>query len=237
MSKYFAQINLIQGAFEKISPRLARDVGELINLQASNKNAVQFASVSYDKIKENLNDYFKSKAHQDGLVIDGQKIVAKDNARFTYVTYAIDGINNFTRSLSDFAVVILAKENETDQIVAGGFYNPFNKEIYKFQKGGGAFLNNLRLRVSNTLKTDKVLVGLDSILSFQKSTILSDIKLKYYRITGCAALDFAYLASGKLDILLLKNNPKYKNYFLIAKEAGAIISQEGEYIIVKNSNL
>jgi len=237
MSKYFTQINIIQSAFEKISPSLDRDVGELINLQAVNKNAVKFAAISYDKIKTNLTDYFRSKAHQDGLIIDEQVIVEKSNAKFTYIAYAIDGVNNFSRSLSDFVVAILAKENETGEICAGGFYNPYNKEIYKFQKGGGAFLNNLRLRVSNASKADKIMVGLDSISSFQKSTILSDIKLKYYRISGCVALDLAYLASGKLDILLLKNNAKYKNYFLIAKEAGALIDEFDGYIVVKNSSL
>ena len=59
------------------------------------------------------------------------------------------------------------------------------------EKDKGAFLNNQRLRVSK-----KTLLMIVLFSSNHEGVKFSDLNMRY---SGCAALDLAYVASGRLD--------------------------------------
>ena len=72
-----------------------------------------------------------------------------------------------------------------------GKINNKDKEMYFSEKNKGAFLNNQRLRVSKKSSLDECLFS-----SNHEGVKFSDLNMRY---TGSAALDLAYVASGRLD--------------------------------------
>jgi myo-inositol-1(or 4)-monophosphatase len=88
-----------------------------------------------------------------------------------------------------FAICIaLQYKNE---IVSGLIFDPIKDEMFFAEKEKGAFLNNQRLRVSKKNSIDDCLFS-----SNHEGVKFSNLNMRY---SGCAALDLAYVASGRLD--------------------------------------
>ncbi|MDH5479235.1 MAG: inositol monophosphatase, partial [Nitrosomonas sp.] len=85
-------------------------------------------------------------------------------------------------------------------------YDPTNNELFTASRGGGAYLNNKRLRVSKRTRLEDCLIGTG--LPFRDLThmdayiaMLVDIipRTVGVRRPGSAALDLAYVAAGRYD--------------------------------------
>jgi myo-inositol-1(or 4)-monophosphatase len=85
-------------------------------------------------------------------------------------------------------------------------YDPLREEMFTASRGQGALLNDRKLRVSGRPGLDGALIGtgfpfrdqahLDAYLGMFKALIQETAGL---RRPGSAALDFAYVAAGRLD--------------------------------------
>jgi myo-inositol-1(or 4)-monophosphatase len=85
-------------------------------------------------------------------------------------------------------------------------YDPVKNELFTASKGGGAFLNDRRIRVSKCLRLSDALVGtgfpfkeLERIELYSKQLKNMMQKSAGVRRAGAAALDLAYVACGRLD--------------------------------------
>ena len=115
----------------------------------------------------------------------------------------LDGTTNYAHSFPMFNVTLgLACAGE---MIAGVVYDPVRQEIFTAERGGGAYLNNRRMRVSNVQHLA------DSLAStgFPSRKRHQNVNIHFYyqvamathgvRRTGSAALDLAYVAAGRLD--------------------------------------
>jgi myo-inositol-1(or 4)-monophosphatase len=91
-------------------------------------------------------------------------------------------------------------------MVAGVIYNPVLNELYVAENGGGAFLNDRRLRVAarKNLADAVIATGLPGISKQNHDGALAEIrplmrKVAGLRRTGSAAMDLAWVASGRFD--------------------------------------
>jgi myo-inositol-1(or 4)-monophosphatase len=75
--------------------------------------------------------------------------------------------------------------------LSGLIFDPIKDEMFFAEKDKGAFLNNQRLRVSKKNLLDDCLFS-----SNHEGVKFSDLNMRY---SGCAALDLAYVAAGRLD--------------------------------------
>ena len=245
-------INLITKACLKASRPLIRDYGEIENLQVSKKAPGDFVS-SADKRTEKILIEELQKAHPDyGIITEETGLINKSNIKNRWIIDPIDGTMNFLNSIPQFAISVGYEED--GEIKCGVIFNPITNEMFYAEKGNGAFLNNTRIRVSNNKKLNDALIvtGGPKQSSKIKKKIFSEyinvsMQVSNVRKLGSAALDMAYVASGRFDGYWQRE----LNYWdiaagiIIVKEAGGFIDFFEEdanlpfkrNIIATNSNI
>ena len=130
--------------------------------------------------------------------------VEGDDAQHRWIVDPLDGTTNFLHGIPIFSVSIALERQ--GQLVAGVIYNPAMDELYTAERGGGAFLNDRRLRVSGRTKlTDAVIgTGVPHLGRGHHGQYLIELRnvmgeVAGVRRMGSAALDLAYVAAGRMD--------------------------------------
>ena len=193
-------INIMEKAARKASKKLIRDFGELEKLQVSSKslgNFVTNADIRTEKIlKEDLQYYYPDYS----FIMEESNDIKGKNKENVFIIDPIDGTSNFIHGIPQFCIAIA--KLSLNEISDGIIFNPISNEFYWASKGKGSWLNNQRLRVSNRNKLEQCIIGATSIEKdknfINKSTFLKDHSTSF-RAFGSAALDLAFVASGKLD--------------------------------------
>ena len=148
----------------------------------------------------------------------------ENNSNVTWVLKPIDGVENFINGYPHFSISLCSMIDR--EIITAVVIDPIRREEFSASLGGGADLNNNKIRASkqNTLE--------DSMLSFKKSNKnnefnfdkaykeLSNQKLNM-RESGCLSLDLSYVGAGRLDGVW------GYDVSLIDFAAGGLIAQEG----------
>ncbi len=215
MKSISPNLNIMIKACEKASKILIRDFGELENLQVSRKGPKDFVTNADRKVEKILiNELSKRKFSIISEEIGSKLTEDKNNF---WVIDPIDGTTNFLHGIPHFCISIAYICEK--EIISGLIFDPIKNEIFFAEKNSGAFFNNQRIRVSKKNKLNDCLFG--SNLDGVKNN--KDLNL---RISGSAALDLAYVASGRLDGFFQKklNIWDIAAGLIIIKEAGGLIS-------------
>tara|TARA_Y100001936_G_scaffold215093_1_gene225237 strand:- start:17 stop:757 length:741 start_codon:yes stop_codon:yes gene_type:complete len=184
-----SNLNIMIKAAEKASKSAIRDFGEVERLQVSKKGPYDFVTKT-DKYVEKIliEELSKTKKSYSFLSEEVGKINNKDKENI-WIIDPIDGTTNFLHGIPHFAICIaLQSKNE---IISGLIFDPIKDEMFYAEKNKGAFLNNNRLRVSNKNSLEDCLFS-----SNHEGVKFSNLNMRY---SGCASLDLAYVASGRLD--------------------------------------
>ena len=204
-------------ACEKASKVIIRDFGELENLQVSKKGPKDFVTKT-DKRVENIliEELSKSKKNYSFITEETGKILNKNKDIF-WVIDPIDGTTNFLHGIPHFAISLALKED--DEIVIGLVFDPIKNEIFYAEKNNGSYFNNHRIRVSQKSE-------IDDCLFVTGGKIYNDPDLPC-RKTGCAALDMAYVASGRYDGFFQQNLNLWDIAagIILVKEAGGVLNE------------
>ena len=176
-------------AAEKASKSIIRDFGEVEKLQVSKKGPYDFVTKTDKQVEKVLiEELSKIKKNYSFLSEEVGTIKNKDKEN-VWIIDPIDGTTNFLHGIPHFAICIALQSR--GEIVSGLIFDPIKDEMYYSEKNKGAFLNNQRLRVSKKSSLDDCLFS-----SNHEGVKFSDLNMRY---SGCAALDLAYVASGRLD--------------------------------------
>ena len=127
------------------------------------------------------------------------------NSDTVWIIDPLDGTTNFLHAMPIFAVSIACQiRGRLEHAVV---YDPMRQEIFTASRGGGAHVDNRRLRVSAHKTLEGALIGtgfpyrdntryLDEYLNMMKAVIMNTAGV---RRPGAASLDLAYVAAGRLD--------------------------------------
>jgi myo-inositol-1(or 4)-monophosphatase len=184
---------------------LARDFGEVENLQVSLKGPGNFVSAADKRAEETLVAELQKARPGYSFLTEETGVIAGTDETHRWIIDPLDGTTNFLHGIPLFAVSI-ALERE-GVLVAGVIYNPILNELYVAERGQSAFLNDRRLRVAarKNLADAVVATGLPGIAGNRDSDrVLSEVRVlgaksAGIRRTGSAATDLAWVASGRLD--------------------------------------
>ena len=189
MHSISANLNIMIKASEKASKILIRDFGEIEKLQVSKKGPTDFVTNSDLKAEKIIIEELKKAKPNFSIISEENGIESNKDKNNTWILDPIDGTVNFLHGVPHFAISIALKSN--NEIVSGLIFDPIKNEIFFAEKDKGAFFNNHRIRVSKKN-------NINDCLFVTGGKIKKEPELQY-RKTGCAALDMAYVASGRYD--------------------------------------
>ncbi len=216
-----SNLNLMIKAAEKASKSVIRDFGEVEKLQVSKKGPRDFVTKT-DKLVEKIiiDELSKSKKNYSFLSEEIGSIKNKDRENI-WIIDPIDGTTNFLHGIPHFAICIALESDQ--EIISGLIYDPIKDEMFFAEKNKGAFLNNHRLRVSNKNSIEDCLFS-----SNHEGVKFSNLNMRY---SGCAALDLAYVSSGRLDGFFHNkiNLWDIAAGALLVEEAGGIVNNIKDY--------
>ena len=220
-----------------IAVRAARAAGDVILryhnqidlLTIENKAANDFVS-EVDKAAEYaiINEIKKSFPEHSILGEEGGQILGDE--KYQWIVDPLDGTTNYLHGFPQYAISIALYENKVPFHAV--VYDPFKEELFTASKGEGAFLNDERMRVTNSKGLQNTLIGtgfpfkypqhLDCYLATFKAI---HPKVSGIRRAGSAALDLAYVAAGRLDGFweIGLNSWDIAAGVLLIKEAGGFI--------------
>lgn len=153
----------------------------------------------------------------------------------------VDGTASFSRGIPHFSVVIAYVES--GEPLVGAIYNPVTAECFSFKKGGGAFFNNKKVRVSGIRDLAKASV----FMRAGRNKELWDWGANAYRFLlghanktanfGSSALDMCFVGAGRIEASVYGNLTAIDIIAAIGfvREAGGIVVGRGGKEIAANS--
>lgn len=193
-----------------IGVRAVRAAGDLIvryldksqNIKATEKSRNDFVT-EVDRRAEEVIIGAIRKAYPSHAIL-AEESGAQGDSKCQWIIDPLDGTTNFLHGFPQFAVsVALRRKGELEHAIV---YDPLRQELFTASRGGGAQLNNHRIRVAgrNSLKGALIGTGFPFRSFHRIDAYLEELKqltalTAGLRRPGSAALDLAYVACGRLD--------------------------------------
>ncbi|MES9823656.1 MAG: inositol monophosphatase family protein [Candidatus Thiodiazotropha endolucinida] len=223
-----------------IAVRAAREAGRIITrnfnridrLTISDKGSNDFVSEVDRNAEAVIINLLREKyPHHAILAEESGKQGADD---YIWIIDPLDGTTNFLHGFPQFAVSIALKIK--GRLEVGVVYDPVSEEMYTACRGEGALLNDKKIRVSGRKGLNGALLGTglpyrdfrftDNYMGMLKALIKDSAGV---RRPGSAALDFAYVAAGRMDGFweLGLREWDFAAGALLVREAGGLVTDIG----------
>jgi myo-inositol-1(or 4)-monophosphatase len=202
-------MNVMTAAALKAGKSLKRNAGKISAKDLARKGPGDFVTEMDKRTEKILFEELSVARPGYGFVMEeGGSVEGSDKTHRWHID-PIDGTTNFVQGIPIFSISVALERD--GQLVAGLVYNPAMEELYTAEKGQGAFLSspdgNQRLRVGQkTALTDCCIgCGIPPLAKgAQHGRFLRDLAAVMSAVGGVrrfasAALDLAYVASGRLD--------------------------------------
>ncbi len=158
----------------------------------------------------------------------------ESSSQYRWYVDPLDGTTNFAHGFPMFNVTLALER--AGELVAGCIFDPIRDEMFSAERGSGAHLNGRPIRVSSVERLDDALLG----TGFPSRKRHRNVNVHFFyqvsmlthgvRRAGSAALDLAYVASGRLDAFWefgLKPWDMAAGLLLITEAGGKISDMRG----------
>jgi myo-inositol-1(or 4)-monophosphatase len=194
-----------------IGVRAARRAGEIIvrslvrleSLEVTSKGRNDYVS-EIDRAAEREIIELIHKHYPDHAILAEESGSSGENET-VWIIDPLDGTTNFLHGFPVFAVSIAVQHR--GRLEAGVIYDPMRQEIFTAARGGGAHLENHRMRVSKQRDLEGALLATG--FPYRADEPYADQYFAMFRTLttltagirrpGSASLDLAYVAAGRTD--------------------------------------
>jgi len=206
------------------------EFGKVNRLTVEDKGLNQLVSYVDRTAEEKLVSGLRQILPESTFLTEEATILA-ENSDLQWIIDPLDGTTNFLHGLPTFAVSVALRQKE--QIVVGIVYEVNQDECFSAWKGGGAWLNGDRIRVSSAEKVAQSLIAtgfpvdnFTRLTPFLRTVSHFIQHSRGVRRVGSAATDLAYVACGRFDAFFEYNlNPwDVAAGILLVHEAGGAVS-------------
>ena len=199
-----AILNVMVGAAMKAARGLKRDFGEVEQLQVSRKGPADFVSAADRRAEEVIRAELHRARPDYGFLMEESGETRGRDPQHRWIVDPLDGTTNFLHGIPLFAISIALERQ--GRLQAGLVYSPISDELFTAERGGGAYLNDHRLRVAarSSLAEAVVATGTPHIGRGDHGLFLRELAALMPRVAGvrrcgAAALDLAWVAAGRFD--------------------------------------
>ena len=247
MKNFKADLKVVLDAIEEVLPGISRDFYEIEKLQISKKGVADFVTNADLRTEKTLVSLLqKARPKYSFLTEESGEVQSIDkedeNVKYKWIIDPIDGTFNFMHGIPFFCISIaLVKiEKNKTSVVLGVVCNPSNKEIFWAAENMGAYLidyigTQRKIRVTKHSDFEKMICGtnINDVISYTDTLkYLKYVQKKKanVRIFGASALEMAYLADGRINILV-QDKMKVWDYaagLLLVREAGGVVKDFNE---------
>lgn len=196
MPQTSALLTVMIAAVRKAGRGLARDFGEVENLQVSRKGPGDFVTNADHRAEKTLFEELSKARPGYGFLLEERGEVPGTDKSHRFIIDPLDGTSNFMHGLPHFAISVGLERDK--ELVAGVIYDVIKDELFWAEKGTGAFLNDRRLRVSGRGALSDAMLATGKLDRPAQIARVAEVTPTIRRF-GSAALDLAYVAAGRYD--------------------------------------
>lgn len=215
---------------------LARDFGEVEQLQVSKKGPADFVTAADHAVEEKIFNILRKARPGYGFLMEERGEIAGSDKTHRFIIDPLDGTLNFMHGNPHFAVSIAVERD--GELQAGVIYDLIRDEMFYGETGNGAFLMDVRgterrLRVADVkmcramIATGMPWKGKPGHAQFLKELHRVMAQAAGIRRFGSAALDLAWVAAGRFNGFWERGLKPWDIAagMVIAREAGARITE------------
>lgn len=203
------------------------------NFEINSKSGINDLVTEYDLASEKcIIDILKHEYPSHSILAEESGVTDNPDSDYKWVIDPLDGTVNYAHNIPVFSVSIALEYK--GEIICGVVYNPIVNEMFSASKGGGAFMNDKKIEVSESsdIQTSLLVTGFPyDIHKYKCHCVELFVKIVQsgipIRRMGSAALDLAYVAAGRFDgFWEIGLNPwDVAAGYLILSEAGGNVTQ------------
>jgi myo-inositol-1(or 4)-monophosphatase len=236
-------------SYVEISAEIAREAGALLanfferrigfELKGEYDLVTEADRTSERLVVERLRSHFPSHS-----IVAEEGGGIKGSSEYCWYVDPLDGTTNFAHGFPMYNVTMALEQ--AGELIAGVIFDPMRNEMFSSERGSGAYLNNRRIRVSKVERIQDTLVatGFPSLKRHENINVHFYYQLAMLthgvRRAGSAALDLAYVASGRLDAFWeFGLNPwdMAAGILLITEAGGKCSDMHGGPVALRNPHL
>lgn len=195
-----------------IAVRAARKAGNLIArtyetpdaVEASQKGSNDFVTNVDRDVERLIVEVIRKSYPQHTIIAEESGELPGEDQDIQWVIDPLDGTTNFIKRLPHFSVSIAVRIKGRTEVAV--VYDPMRNELFTAVRGQGAQLNGYRLRTGIARDLDGTILatGFPFKLKQHAPAYINMVAKLFtqcadFRRTGSAALDLAYVASGRVD--------------------------------------
>jgi len=192
-----------------VAIQAAKGAGEILLFNFSSSRQIEQKSqgnlvCEADLLSEKFIVEFLTAEYSDCNILSEESSASAPITDCTWIVDPLDGTNNYVFGVPFFGVNVALVKGE--DILLGVTYDPLRGELFRAEKGKGAYLNDSPIKVSKESSFKAAMVGFDLGYSREQGSETLDAADKLWwhvhcmRHIGSSVLGLAYVACGRFSL-------------------------------------